>query len=130
MATPVAATPGRDTLRPSRLAVVAVLLLAYVFFHPWFSRQPRKAHAQLHPQSGPLTDWIPPAFRYIAIALDFSAHDEKLLAYALAQGGKDCDYLLIHVVESASANTERRELGAYCLSDANQRQLWSSRPEL
>src|SRR5438034_11175714 len=35
-----------------------------------------------------------------------------------------------YVVESASANTERRELGAYCLSDANQRQLWSSRPEL
>jgi manganese transport protein len=90
-------------------SIVAVLLLAYVFLHPWISRQPRKAPAQLHPQSGPLTDWVPPAFRYIAIALDFSAHDEKLLAYALAQGGKDCDYLLIHVVESASARMLGKE---------------------
>ncbi|MDO6431245.1 Nramp family divalent metal transporter [Flavitalea sp. BT771] len=90
-------------------SIVAALLLAYVFFHPWLTRQPRKAPALPHPQSGPLTDWIPPAFRYIAIALDFSAHDEKLLAYALAQGGKDCEYLLIHVVESASARMLGKE---------------------
>ena len=39
----------------------------------------------------------------IAIALDFSTADEKLIAYALAQGKNEASYLLIHVVESASA---------------------------
>jgi len=93
--------------------VGAVLLLGYIILHPWLSRGPRRAPAQVHPQSGPLTDWIPPAFRYIAIALDFSTHDEKLLAYALAQGGKDCEYLLIHVVESASARMLGKESDDY-----------------
>jgi len=93
--------------------IVAVLLLVYIILHPWLTRQPRRAPAQVHPQSGPLTDWTPPAFRYIAIALDFSAHDEKLLAYALSQGGKDCDYLLIHVVESASAQILGKESDDY-----------------
>jgi manganese transport protein len=87
----------------------ALLLLGYIVLHPWLTRQPRRATALLHPQSGPLADWTPPAFRNIAVALDFSAHDEKLLAYAMAQGGKDCEYLLIHVVESASAHMLGRE---------------------
>ena len=85
-------------------SIVAILLLSYITLHPWLTRQPRRATAQLHPQPGPLTDWTPPVFRYIAVALDFSVHDEKLLAYAMAQGGRDARYLLIHVVESASAH--------------------------
>ena len=39
----------------------------------------------------------------IAIALDFTAADEKLIAYAVSQGKTEAGYLLIHVVESASA---------------------------
>ncbi|MBY0348445.1 MAG: Nramp family divalent metal transporter [Hydrotalea flava] len=39
----------------------------------------------------------------IAIALDFTAKDEKLIAYALAQGNKASVFILIHVVESVSA---------------------------
>ena len=87
----------------------ALLLLGYIVLHPWLTRQPRRATTPLHPQSGPLADWTPPAFRNIAVALDFSAHDEKLLAYAIAQGGRDCEYLLIHVVESASARMLGKE---------------------
>jgi manganese transport protein len=90
-------------------SIGALLLLGYIVLHPWLTRQPRRATTPLHPQSGPLADWTPPAFRNIAVALDFSAHDEKLLAYAIAQGGKDCDYLLIHVVESASARMLGKE---------------------
>jgi manganese transport protein len=102
----------------SKAAIIAgsiggILLLVYITLHPWLTRQPRRDPAQVHPQSGPLTDWTPPAFRNIAIALDFSTHDEKLLAYALAQGGKDCSYLLIHVVESASAHILGKESDDY-----------------
>jgi manganese transport protein len=39
----------------------------------------------------------------IAIALDFSKSDEKLVAHALSQGGHEATYILLHVVESASA---------------------------
>ena len=44
-----------------------------------------------------------PKFRKIAVALDFSRQDEKLLAFAIGQGGTESRYILIHVVESASA---------------------------
>ncbi|HTI11893.1 MAG TPA: Nramp family divalent metal transporter [Puia sp.] len=93
----------------------AILLLVYIILHPWITRRQQKAPApiQLHPQSGVLTDWAPPVFRHIAIALDFSAHDEKLLAYAVGQGGKESRYLLIHVVESASAHMLGKESDDY-----------------
>ena len=93
----------------------AVLLLLYIVLHPWITRRQPRAPApiQLHPQSSVLTDWAPPVFRNIAIALDFSAHDEKLLAYAIGQGGKECRYLLIHVVESASAHMLGKESDDY-----------------
>jgi manganese transport protein len=105
---------GQAGYFPAKLGIIvgsigALLLLGYIVLHPWLTRQPRKATTLLHPQPGPLTEWTPPAFRNIAIALDFSAHDEKLLAYAMAQGGKDSDYLLIHVVESASAHMLGKE---------------------
>ena len=46
---------------------------------------------------------VPPVFSVIAIALDFSDNDEKLIAYGLGQGNKNSRYFLLHVVESASA---------------------------
>jgi len=109
----------------------ALLLLLYIILHPWLIRQWQrktpfalplawtsivrrgKDPIQLHPQPGSLSDWQPPVFRNIAIALDFSAHDEKLLAYAVGQGGKESQYLLIHVVESASAQMLGKESDDY-----------------
>jgi manganese transport protein len=101
--------------------LAAVLLLVYIVLHPWLTRQWQRKRPfafksdpiQLHPQSGSLSDWSPPIFRNIAIALDFSAHDEKLLAYAVGQGGKESGYLLIHVVESASAHMLGKESDDY-----------------
>jgi manganese transport protein len=90
-------------------AAGAVALLVYITAHPFITRQAGKAAAPVHPEPDPLKDWTPPAFHHIAIALDFSAHDQKLLAYAVGQGGKEGRYLLIHVVESASAHMLGRE---------------------
>ena len=39
----------------------------------------------------------------IAVALDFTKADEKLIAHALSQGNKNVSLVLIHVVESVSA---------------------------
>ncbi|HXD76617.1 MAG TPA: Nramp family divalent metal transporter [Puia sp.] len=90
-------------------AAAATGLLVYITVHPFFTRQSGKATALLHPEADPLKDWTAPVFHRIAIALDFSAHDQKLLAYAVGQGGRDGHYLLIHVVESASAHMLGRE---------------------
>ena len=53
----------------------------------------------------------------IAVSLDFSAADEKLIAYALAQGNVSVTYILLHVVESVSA----RYLGASSDDDETRR---------
>jgi manganese transport protein len=90
-----------------------ILLILYILFHPWITRKSRKASIQVHPVSGSLRELKAPVFRHIAIALDFSEHDEKLLAYAIGQGGKDTVYLLIHVVESASAQMLGNESDDY-----------------
>src|SRR5258708_7020713 len=101
--------------------LAAVLLLLYIILHPWLIRQWQRWTSsaqppdpiQLHPQSGALSDWSVPVFRNIAIALDFSTHDDNLLAYAIGQGGKESRYLLIHVVESASAQMLGKESDDY-----------------
>ena len=91
----------------------AIGLLGYVFLHPWLKRSAQPAPILVHPGTGSLQDWEPPVFRHIAIALDFSTHDDKLLAYAIGQGGHGGVYLLIHVVESASARMLGKESDDY-----------------
>lgn len=86
------------------LGLVFGMLLLYITFFPWLpKRQPAGDKRPLHPAGAPLKQLAVPAYQTIAVALEFGAHDEKLLAYALGQGKKDTTYLLIHVVESATA---------------------------
>jgi manganese transport protein len=95
------------------LTLAALALLLYISLHPWIERSRRLANVQVHPLADSRQDWTPPAFRHIAVALDFSGHDEKLLSYAAGQGGKDARYLLIHVVESVSARMLGHESDDY-----------------
>jgi manganese transport protein len=112
---PFLAAPGHAIWKIVILAgaLAAILLMVYIILHPWLVRQARRASIQVHPQSGSLLDLKPPVFNHIAIALDFSTHDEKLLAFAIGQGGKQSKYLLIHVVESASARMLGQESDDY-----------------
>ncbi len=59
--------------------------------------------AQMHPANVSLGDLEKPVYGRIAMALDFSQQDERVIANALAQGSPHTEYLLIHIVESASA---------------------------
>ncbi len=110
-AVPFLAAPGHAGWKILILAAgaAAIGLLAYFSLHPLITRYTRDDTPLIHPQPDPLQDWAPPAFRHIAVALDFSGHDEKLLAHAISQGGKAGRYLLIHVVESASARMLGKE---------------------
>jgi manganese transport protein len=89
--------------------LAALLLLFYIILEPWINRHKQNLLPQIHPEPESLKDLQAPAFRHIAIAMDFSEHAEKLLSYAIGQGKQDADYLLIHIVESASARMLGKE---------------------
>jgi manganese transport protein len=84
------------------LLLGALVLLFYILLHPWLSK-PAVEDFTLHGQGNIPAKLEIPKFRNIAVALDFSPKDEKLLAFAVGQGGPESNYILIHVVESASA---------------------------
>lgn len=52
-------------------------------------------------------------FRRIALALDFGVNDAKVIKYAMQLGNDDAAYVLIHVVESASARMMGNEAHDY-----------------
>ncbi len=72
-------------------------------FLPLLKKRMRKASIKLHKEAPALSNLAVPEVKIIATALDFSENDEKLIAYALNQGKKEASYILLHVVETASA---------------------------
>ncbi|HTF19414.1 MAG TPA: universal stress protein, partial [Chryseolinea sp.] len=44
-----------------------------------------------------------PVYKRIAVTLDFSSIDNLTIQSALAQGGHDAEYVLLHIVETAGA---------------------------
>ena len=71
---------------------------------PIFRKRREKKSAQMHSEEKALQLLSIPVPRKIAVALDFSAIDEKIIAYAIAQNRNDAKFLLLHIVETASAN--------------------------
>jgi manganese transport protein len=70
------------------------------------------APAEIHPQAapGPIAAPSRPPLRRVAVALDFSGREEKLLAEALRfLGQAKPDLALLHVVESPSARAFGRD---------------------
>lgn len=84
-------------------ALICFALLVYIILNPFISKVKKPVSIKIHPDGSFIKELSIPRFYKIAIALDFSEHDEKLLAYAIGQGREDTHYLLVHIVESASA---------------------------
>ncbi len=82
--------------------LVVVLFMAMTLI-PLFRWGLKKPPAPIHGDIIQLQDLHVKPLKKIAVALDFTAADEKLIAYALDQGKTEAVYLLVHVVESASA---------------------------
>ncbi len=89
------------------ILVIAILLFAWLFvimtFLPLIRKRKQKERDTLYGEAATLKNLHIQRVARIAVALDFSASDEKLIAHALAQGGKGVTYILLHVVESVSA---------------------------
>ncbi len=98
----------RVTVLPFTFLLLA--LLAYVTFRPWLDvrlgRAGERRGVDLHPlpTKPTLVLEAPPPYRRIAIALDFSEGQEKLLSEALRFASLDHPkYLLLHITESPAA---------------------------
>jgi manganese transport protein len=84
--------------------LVLVVLLVTVIVFPLLRKRRRDAiRATVHHETKTLNELNIPQFKRIAVAIDFSGDDERLLAFAIGQGSPGSKYLLLHVVESASA---------------------------
>lgn len=90
------------------ISIACLFLLIYIFSHPFISRISRiskisKERKQLpHGIAESITDAVI-NYNNIAIAIDFSGKDDKIIQNALMIGGKSAVYTFIHVVESAVA---------------------------
>ena len=93
--------------------VLFVALLVYIVLFPLFGKKKKAASIQMHAAISTIYNLVIPKFNKIAIALDFSENDKKLLAFAIGQGNPSTHYILVHIVESASAKLLGQESDDY-----------------
>jgi manganese transport protein len=104
-----------------------VALLVISFIYPLMSKR-RRDIPEVHKEASSLKKIAVPEFRKIGIALEFSEKDEKLLSYAIGQGHKKTSFVLIHVVESASAKVLEKDADDLeTRSDQNHIDLYAQR---
>ena len=89
------------------LLFVALLIIAFVY--PLMGKKRRDISVQLHPEASGLQQITVPVYNKIAVALEFSKKDEKLLSHAIGQAHKNTSFVLIHVVESVTAKILEKE---------------------
>ncbi len=80
-------------------ALLYLSLMVISVFFPLMNKSTGES-VKFHPDADHLVDIQIPEYKKIAVALDFSKNDRKLLAHALGQGSEKAHYFLIHVVES------------------------------
>jgi len=86
-----------------------ISLLLVAIFYPLMNKKKSPITVQLHPEAAALHQLILPVYKKIAVALDFSKNDLKLISHAIGQGNKNTSYVLIHVVESAATRLMEKE---------------------
>ena len=99
---------GIDNIFIKGLILAAVLFIAVVLvitiFYPLVQKRKEKARS-IHIK--PSTEWLQKVdtihFKKIALALDFSEKDKRVIQYAVGLAQENTSFLLIHIVESASA---------------------------
>ena len=95
------------------IGIFFATLLMYIILFPFLSKKAKIKSIQIHSAPDLLSNLIPPAYNKIAVALDFSENDYKILSAALGQGNVQSSYVLIHIVESASAKLHGIESDDY-----------------
>ena len=86
-----------------------VTLLLVTIFYPMMRKKVVPARAQVHPDAAELSQIAIPVYNKIAVALDFSKNDLKLINHAIGQGNASTSYVLIHIVESAATRLMEKD---------------------
>ncbi len=95
------------------LLILFVALLLVTTFYPLFNKVRKTKGLHIHAEETALVLQPKVAFNNIAIALDFSQSDSKAINAAIGQGGTQANYLLLHIVESASAKYHGKNTADY-----------------
>jgi len=106
-----------EALLPKFLIGIAMLffgsLLLYILLYPYFKKSEKAQSILMHDEKVEIGIIRKPVFERIAIALDFSSDDAKLISYAIGQGHPKTAYLLLHIVESAGAKISGEDTDDY-----------------
>lgn len=97
-----------DISLPAKMGILlAIAAFVWLFlamtFYPMIQKRKTERAALMHGATIQLDNLKVKPVSSIAIALDFSPADEKLIAHALAQGNSGVSFTLLHIVESVSA---------------------------
>ena len=95
------------------LGALFAALLIYSLIFPLLGKRKKSVSILMHPDIAGLKNISIPVYKKIAVALDFSENDAKLLAAAIGQAKQDTRFFLIHVVESATAILLGKETDDY-----------------
>ena len=86
------------------VCAAASILLLYITFKPFVEKRIAERDAKMpHGTAVTLDVSSRPIYNRIAITIDFSNIDNQTIRSALAQGGPQARYLLLHIVETAGA---------------------------
>jgi manganese transport protein len=85
------------------LVLLTTSILLYITFVPLIIRKKKFAEPLPHGTFSEISEFKTSSYKRIAVALDFTKTDHSTISHAILQGGKDADYLLIHIVETAGA---------------------------
>lgn len=91
----------------SSLFFISILLMT--LFYPLLRKKKETASVQLHPDAAVLNQLAVPVYEKIAVALDFSKNDLKLITHAIGQGTTQTSFVLIHIVESAATRLMEKD---------------------
>lgn len=105
------ATPGNSFWKGIIIlgGIFYVGLLIITIFYPMVRKKLMHKPLQLHPEAEALHHITIPVYEKIAIALDFSKNDLKLITHAIGQGTKNSSFILIHIVESAATRIMEKD---------------------
>jgi len=86
------------------LTILIGLFLIYIFVYPLFTNAQRKIRSNVpHGNALDIEQVDKINYTKIGIPVDFSKNDLTTIRHAVLQGGKDAEYHLIHIVETAAA---------------------------
>ena len=94
----------------SIFALIFIWLFGMMTFLPLIKKRRYNQSTKIHGEAQVLQNLAIAKASIIAIALDFSENDEKIIAHAVNQGDRNTTYVLLHIVESASAKYLGKEV--------------------